>query len=118
MSFSFCEISKKFGATQSGISQQISKLEDQIGSRLFRRINKQVLLNEIGKRLVRYIDKYLDGMDDFFEDILKMKPRNLERNASNIRFVFYENTLGTDTIKLRESSKAWVAERAHCVGQK
>lgn len=65
----FTTAAKNASMTQSGISQQIAKLEEQVGVSLFKRINKTVILTEAGKRLVHYIDQYLDGMDQLLESI-------------------------------------------------
>ena len=65
----FTLAAKKAALTQSGVSQQIAKLEEHVGTGLFKRINKSVVLTAAGKRLVKYIDTYLDGMDSFFEDV-------------------------------------------------
>ena len=60
----FTLAAKEAGMTQSGVSQQVSKLEDQLGVVLFKRINKSVQLNENGKVLKNYIQKYLNEMDE------------------------------------------------------
>lgn len=57
--------------TQSGISQNIKKLEEQLGHPLFKRVDKNVTLTSTGHILVGYVKSYLDGMECFFEDILQ-----------------------------------------------
>jgi len=58
----FTEAAKSAGMTQSGISQHISRLEQQLGVPLFLRVNKKVLLTEAAKKLKSYIERYLDDM--------------------------------------------------------
>lgn len=65
----FTTAAKKAAMTQSGMSQQISKLEEQIGVALFRRVNKSVQLTETGQRLVAYVVRYLDEVDHFLSDV-------------------------------------------------
>ncbi|WP_455207235.1 LysR family transcriptional regulator [Kaarinaea lacus] len=55
--------------TQSGISQQIAKLEEQIKLPLFKRLGKKVILTETGEELVRYVKQHQQLVDDFFEKV-------------------------------------------------
>lgn len=59
------------GLTQSGVSQKIAKLEADIGSPLFIRINKTISLTETGRFLLDYIEKQQNDLEDFFESIGK-----------------------------------------------
>jgi LysR family transcriptional regulator, transcriptional activator of the cysJI operon len=63
--------------TQSGVSQQVAKLEQQLGVPLFKRVNKSVLLTDAGRKMVRYIESYLDQMSLFVQDVLE-SDRKLE----------------------------------------
>ncbi len=56
--------------TQGGISQHISKLEDQIGLPLFRRIKNRLILTDAGHHLLRYVKRYLDSMNEFRESVI------------------------------------------------
>lgn len=58
----FTEAARLAGMTQSGVSQHISKLENEIGSALFHRIGKRVLLTESGLKLLEFIDQYQDSI--------------------------------------------------------
>ena len=58
----FTRASEKAGMTQSGISQQINKLENQLNVILFERVNKQVYLTEAGKLLFKYIEQQYDEL--------------------------------------------------------
>src|SRR2546430_2290569 len=53
--------------TQSGISQQIAKLEDQMEVALFERVNKQVFLTEAGRKLLQYIEQQHDELTNLKE---------------------------------------------------
>ncbi len=57
--------------TQGGISQHISKLEQQIGRPLFRRMKNQVILTDAGRHMVSYVKRYLEIMNDFRESVAK-----------------------------------------------
>ena len=65
----FTVAAKKAAMTQSGISQQVAKLEEQIKLPLFKRINKSVQLTPVGKKLILYINSYLEQMDQFFSTV-------------------------------------------------
>ncbi len=65
----FTEAAVLVKMTQPGVSQHISKLEQQIGLPLFKRIGRQVTLTDAGKQLVAYIKKYLVMMEQFHESI-------------------------------------------------
>jgi DNA-binding transcriptional LysR family regulator len=53
--------------TQSGVSQHISKLEEQIGRPLFKRLGKGVVLTPAGEALLRYIREQVVNVNAFFE---------------------------------------------------
>lgn len=57
--------------TQSGISQHISKLEEQLGVSLFMRSSKATVLTEEGKALLAYIRNYNDSIQSLIETINK-----------------------------------------------
>ncbi len=63
----FTLAAKKSGLTQSGVSQHIFKLEEQLGVPLFQRMNKKVFLTESGVLLRKYIDQHLDQLEAFKE---------------------------------------------------
>jgi DNA-binding transcriptional LysR family regulator len=58
----FTEAARRAGLTQSGISQHVAKMEQQIGVPLFLRVNKRVILTDAGKRLKAHIERYLDDV--------------------------------------------------------
>lgn len=55
--------------TQSGVSQQVARLEGQIGVPLFRRVNQAVRLTEAGRKLRSYISGYVDGVDALLDEL-------------------------------------------------
>lgn len=55
--------------TQSGMSQHIAKLEEQVGVPLFERINKKVILTEAGSDLRNFIETYSDTLDSFIDRV-------------------------------------------------
>jgi DNA-binding transcriptional LysR family regulator len=59
----FTEAAKKAGLTQSGISQHVSKLETELGVKLFLRTGKSISLTPEGKRLVQFVEHYADQVD-------------------------------------------------------
>lgn len=61
------------GMTQSGISQHIAKLEEQVGVSLFERINKRVLLTDAGTDLKNFVETYSDTLDSFIDRVAQKK---------------------------------------------
>lgn len=54
----FTSAAQKTFMTQSGVSQHIARLEEQVGMSLFKRIGKRVALTPTGKKLKRYIEEH------------------------------------------------------------
>ncbi len=65
----FTLAAQQAGMTQSGVSQHVSKLENQLGAQLFLRIGRKVILTDAGKTLQRYIEQYLDQLDQLTESV-------------------------------------------------
>lgn len=65
----FSEAARCAFMTQSGISQHIAKLEEQLGCQLFSRVGKQVFLNDCGKLLLKYIKEQIDIQDNLFNTL-------------------------------------------------
>lgn len=57
--------------TQSGISQHISKLEEQLGVPLFMRGSKSTVLTKEGRALLNYIRTYNDSIQSLIETVHK-----------------------------------------------
>jgi len=65
----FTRAAEKAAMTQSGVSQKISKLEQQVGQSLFLRVNKSISLTEAGLVLLDYIERQQDELDGLFEKL-------------------------------------------------
>ena len=65
----FTHAAKRAAMTQSGMSQHISKLEEQLGSPLFKRLPKSLQLTQTGKILLQFIDQYNDQVSALFEKV-------------------------------------------------
>jgi LysR family cyn operon transcriptional activator len=61
---SFTRAAQKVHITQSTLSQQIRRLEDEIGHPLFDRVGKRVIMTEIGQILLTNATKALREIDD------------------------------------------------------
>src|SRR5688572_25662502 len=68
---SFTLGAQKAGMTQSGMSQHIARLEEQLGVPLFERVNKKVLLTTAGQELRNFLNFYSDSVDSFVERLRK-----------------------------------------------
>jgi len=55
--------------TQSGVSQHVAKLEEQIGRQLFKRIGKKVVLTQAGKMLLHFLHSHVADLDSFFDRV-------------------------------------------------
>lgn len=71
---SFTAAAKKVGRTQSAVSQQILKLEDLIGKKLFKR-GKNLQLTQDGEDFLQYAKKiyklHIEAVDNFKDDKIK-----------------------------------------------
>lgn len=65
----FTVAAQQAGMTQSGVSQHISKLENQLGVPLFLRVGRKVILTDAGKKLKHYIEQYLDHLELLAESV-------------------------------------------------
>lgn len=66
---SFSEAAEKINMTQSGVSQHIAKLEDQIGVDLFMRCGTKVKLTPAGEELKVYIQTYMETVTQFLDRV-------------------------------------------------
>ncbi|HEX4925651.1 MAG TPA: LysR family transcriptional regulator, partial [Bdellovibrionales bacterium] len=73
----FISAAKKAAMTQSGVSQQVAKLEEQVGVPLFDRINKKVLLTTAGRLLLEFIEQQHDQTERLLER-LSSEARDLQ----------------------------------------
>jgi DNA-binding transcriptional LysR family regulator len=75
----FAAAARHLGRTQSAITQQMQRLEEQIGQPLFKRHGRTKQLSECGQKLVKYANKLLLANDEAFM-VLRDAP-----NASVLR---------------------------------
>lgn len=68
-SLSFTKAAELAALTQSGISQHIAKLEDELGVNLFQRANRKVQLTNAGLKLKNFAESYLDHLDEIFDNL-------------------------------------------------
>lgn len=61
---SLTRAAKQLGLTQPSLSQQIAKLEQAVGGRLFDRINNQLQLTDAGRFLLRKAERVLAEVDE------------------------------------------------------
>lgn len=65
----FTAAAKAAHMTQSGVSQHVARLEQQLGAPLFQRTNRHVTLTEGGRKLKQYLQKYYDELSALKSDI-------------------------------------------------
>lgn len=65
----FTKAAEQSAMTQSGVSQHIAKLEAQLNTQLFIRVNREVHLTGAGRILANYIEGYKDQLDMLFESM-------------------------------------------------
>ncbi|MGD8911169.1 MAG: LysR family transcriptional regulator [Candidatus Thiodiazotropha sp.] len=65
----FTFAAEKTFMTQSGISQHIAKLENQIGLPLFKRVAKRITLTNTGKRLKKHIEAQNNETENFLSEL-------------------------------------------------
>jgi LysR family transcriptional regulator, transcriptional activator of the cysJI operon len=65
----FTMAAKRAHMTQSGVSQHVAKLEEQLGVELFKRVGKQVYLTDAGRALLRYIEEQTAIWNEFLESV-------------------------------------------------
>ena len=66
---SFTETAKRLFLTQSAVSHSMKSLEEECGSRLFRRQGKKVALTEAGDRLLSFARPFLGQMEKVREEL-------------------------------------------------
>ena len=72
---SFTHAATRAHMTQSGVSQHIAKLEEQIGVTLFKRIGKKVVLTDAGDALTQYIRHQMLTTQQFMDEVHAMETR-------------------------------------------
>lgn len=67
------EVSEKLHISQPALSITISKLEEELGVKLFDRVGRKIILNEYGKIFLSHIDKIFNELECAMEEINKYK---------------------------------------------
>lgn len=62
----FTKAAEELGMTQAAVSYQVKLLEERVGTPLFHRIRRQVMLTEAGRRIAPLISGAFDTLDDAF----------------------------------------------------
>ena len=70
---SFSKAAKRCFVAQPSLSQQIIKLEKEIGTRLFDRLGKKVVLTEAGNTLLPGAKRILNESKEIKQKVAKMK---------------------------------------------
>jgi DNA-binding transcriptional LysR family regulator len=63
----FTRAAQAVAMTQSGVSQHVAKLEEQVGCNLFRRIGNRVILTGAGSALMKFLQTHLLDLDRFLD---------------------------------------------------
>lgn len=62
----FTKAAEELGMTQAAVSYQVKLLEERLGTALFHRVKRQVVLTETGKRIAPMVSSAFDSIDDAF----------------------------------------------------
>lgn len=65
----FTLAAERAAMTQSGISQHIAKLEQQLETQLFARVNRKVSLTKAGELLLKFIERHKEQTDFLIDEI-------------------------------------------------
>ncbi len=68
---SFTKAAQAAALTQSGISQHVARLEEELDVSLFLRAGRRVQLTKSGIKLKQFVENYLDQVDALLEDVRK-----------------------------------------------
>lgn len=66
---SFTKAAELAAMTQSGVSQNIARLERQLGAQLFARVKRQVSLTRAGEILLGYVDRHLEHTERLLDEV-------------------------------------------------
>jgi len=73
---SFKKAASELCLTPSAVSHQINELEEQLGTKLFKRLTRSISLTQDGSHLYTEINPYLRAIDEATEKIRKTKTRH------------------------------------------
>jgi len=92
----FSEASRELFITQSTLSQQISKLEQEIGMPLFERNSHEVTLTEAGIQLRKHAEKVINSLDVCRQQMEDLK--DMLTGELNIGVTFSFNSIAHETV--------------------
>lgn len=78
----FTRAANKLNVSQPTLSASISRLEDELGCRLFNRVGRQIQLNESGEILLKYADTILQSYQEAILELESLQRR--DTNSLNI----------------------------------
>lgn len=80
-------VAEKLGVSQSAVSMSIKELESILGKALFDRINKKLILNEVGRNFYQAIEPIYKRVEDIERDFKNEKTRGLIRIGASTTVV-------------------------------
>lgn len=86
---SFTAAAVELGTTQPAISQQIKRLEEQLGTRLFDRIYRGIELTEAGSQLFEQVQAGLQSIDSGLSAITAQHQHEVLQVATDFAFAAY-----------------------------
>lgn len=78
---SFSKAAQALGLTQPTVSQQVARLEERLGTRVFERVGHRVVLTDSGRELLSFSRELLQQSEEFYERMSrsKVEPSGLVR---------------------------------------
>lgn len=92
----FSEASRELFITQSTLSQQINRLEQELDIQLFERNSHEVTLTEAGKHLMKYAEKAIDSVDVCLQQVKDLK--GMLTGELNIGVTYSFNSIAHETV--------------------
>lgn len=86
---SFTAAALELGSTQSAISQQIKRLEQQLAVRLFDRVYRGIVLTEAGELLFGYVQQGLTTLDTGLAAVTMQQQHEVLQVATDFAFAAY-----------------------------
>lgn len=77
----FTRASREVHVSQSSLSQQIMKLEKELGVRLFQRTTRSVMMTPVGEAFVIHAERILNERSEAMRTIAQFKPDMPEGDA-------------------------------------
>jgi LysR family transcriptional activator of glutamate synthase operon len=88
------KLSDELHISQPSLSMTISKLENELGVKLFDRVNRKIVLNDYGKIFLKHVDKIFNELDYAVDEINELK----DVNARKIVFATTGTTFLTNIV--------------------